>query len=316
MLEVLVVETAQEADNVKSLRLVREDGEPFPPFRGGAHIDVVGPTGIMRQYSLCSPPSDRGSLMIAVKREAESRGGSQALHEVRPGDRLSIAEPRNLLALADEADIHMLVGGGIGITPLLAMAYELHERGERFVVHYFARTRGEAAFLKLLEDSASFGGNVRVYIGIPRDEQTAIFAGLGTVLTNGSHVYTCGPVGFMNAVSNGVVDVIGEDNFHIEHFEAAEVDTSDDNAFEVELDTGEAFEIPADQSILAVLEANGIDVFKSCEEGICGSCISGVLEGVPDHRDNCLSAAEKKQGDKIALCVSRSLGKKLLIELY
>ncbi|WP_285363166.1 PDR/VanB family oxidoreductase [Microbacterium sp. LMC-P-041] len=316
MIEVLVVETAQEAENVKSLRLVRADGELFPPFRGGAHIDVVGPTGIMRQYSLCSPPSERGSLMIAVKREADSRGGSQALHEVQEGDALSIAEPRNLLALADDADLHMLIGGGIGITPLLAMAYELHDRGERFEVHYFARAREEAAFLTLLEGTASFGGSVRVYIGVPRDEQTAIFAGLGPILTSNSHVYTCGPVGFMNAVRNGVLDVIGEDNFHIEHFEAAEVDKSDDSAFEVELDTGEEFEIPADKSILSVLEENGIEVFKSCEEGICGSCISGVLEGVPDHRDNCLSAAEKKEGDKIALCVSRSLGRKLLIELY
>jgi len=110
--------------------------------------------------------------------------------------------------------------------------------------------------------------------------------------------------------------VVGERNVHVEHFEAAEIDTSEDDSFTVELDTGESFEIPADRSILSVLTDNGIDVFKSCEEGICGSCVSGVLEGVPDHRDNCLSAADKEAGDQMALCVSRAKSSKLVIELY
>lgn len=110
--------------------------------------------------------------------------------------------------------------------------------------------------------------------------------------------------------------MIGEDHVHIEHFVATEVDTSDDRSFTVELDTGEVFEVPADKSILAVLEDNGIEVFKSCEEGICGSCVSGVLDGTPEHRDNCLSATDKASGTQIALCVSRARSDKLVIELY
>ncbi|WP_206796066.1 PDR/VanB family oxidoreductase [Amycolatopsis sp. MtRt-6] len=311
-IEVRVAEVTEEAAGVRSLRLVRADGEPFGAFEAGAHVDVTGPTGVLRQYSVCSPPDDLSALLVAVKLEPESRGGSAALHTVVAGDTLEIGAPRNLLRLAGGADRHVLVAGGIGITPLLSLAYELRRRGEVFELHYFARKRAEAAFADLLEQWAE----VRLHIGVPRAEHPTLLKEVTSRLTPASHVYTCGPDGFMAQVSAVFAPVVGEDRVHIEHFVAAGIDTSGDQPLTVELDTGEVFDVPAGKSILAVLTENGIDVFKSCEEGICGSCVSGVLDGVPDHRDQCLSAAEKAAGDQMALCVSRALGERLKIELY
>ncbi|MFF1568059.1 PDR/VanB family oxidoreductase [Streptomyces sp. NPDC058293] len=314
--EVRVSEVSQETSEIRALRLVRGDGNAFGPFRAGAHIDVKGPTGVLRQYSLCGPPDDPSSLLIAVKREPDSRGGSAALHAVREGDRLEIGEPRNLLSLAEDADRHVLVAGGIGITPLLSMAYELHRSGAEFDLHYFARTREEAAFVDLLENRTEFPERVHLHFGTPRSERPPLLAELASGLTSRSHIYTCGPQGFMDQVTAAFTPRVGAERVHIEHFEAAEVDTSDDGAFTVELDTGEVFTVPVGRSILSVLEESGVAVFKSCEEGICGSCVSGVLEGTPDHRDNCLSATDKESGSQIALCVSRALSSKLVIELY
>ncbi|MGI5220370.1 PDR/VanB family oxidoreductase [Nocardia sp. CA-290969] len=313
--KVVVAEIVAETPSIRSLRLVREDGAPLGPYRAGAHIDVTGPTGILRQYSLCGPPTETASLTIAVKREPESRGGSAALHEVCAGDLIAIGEPRNILTVAPDADRHVLVAAGIGVTPLLSMAYELHATGAEFTLHYFTRSRAETAFLDLLENRAEFRDRVRLHTGCTRAEQRAALASVAAGLTGDSAVYTCGPAGFMDTVTEVVAPVVGIGNVHIEHFEAAAVDTSGDTGFTVELDTGESFEIPADRSILSVLEENGIDVFKSCEEGICGSCVSNVLEGEPDHRDNCLSVADKAAGDQMALCVSRSKSPKLVIEL-
>jgi ferredoxin-NADP reductase len=313
---VRVAEIIEETAEIRAIRLVREDGEPLGPYQAGAHIDVTGPTGVLRQYSLCSQPNAPSSLLIAVKREPNSRGGSQALHTVAVGDHLKISEPRNLLTLADDADKHILVAGGIGVTPLLSMAYELHRRGAEFELHYFARSREEAAFDDLLEHRVDFRHRVRLHFGVPRAEQPAVLEGAVPVLTLASHVYTCGPQGFMDQVASAFAPAVGEDHVHLEHFVATEIDTRGDKPFKVELDTGEVFEIPADKSILSVLTENGIEVFKSCEEGICGSCVSGVVEGTPDHRDNCLSAADRAAGDQIALCVSRALSDKLGIELY
>ena len=313
-LSVRVAETIDETPDIRLLRLVREDGIPFTPFVAGAHMDVTGPTGVMRQYSLCSAPGDPGSLLIAVKREKRSRGGSEALHEVEVGDRVLIGKPRNLISIASGADRHVLIAGGIGITPLLAMAYELYSWGEQFDLYYFARSQETAAFVPLLE-RVEFADHVTTHFGVPRSKQPEVYRSILSRTTAESQVYVCGPTGFMDAVKDTFAPVVGEDQVHIENFVASTVDTSNDVPFSIELDTGEQFEIPADQSILSVLEQKGIEVFKSCEEGICGSCVSGLIEGVADHRDNCLTQAEKEEGGQIAICVSRSKTPKLVIEL-
>jgi len=315
-LVVRIAEIVEETRDIRTLRLERLDGAPFTPFAAGAHIDVVGPTGVLRQYSLASAPYENDSILIAVKREPDSRGGSSALHEVAVGDHLKIGRPRNLVAIAEGADRHVLLAGGVGVTPLLAMAYDLYRRSAPFELHYFARSREETAFRELLEERAEFRDRVRLHLGLTIAEQEQVLRDIAGTLTADSHGYTCGPAPFMEQVAAVLGERIAADHVHIEHFAAAEVDATGDTAFTVELDTGESFEVPADRSILAVLEDNGIEVFKSCEEGICGSCVSGVLEGVPDHRDNCLSVADKAGGTQMALCVSRALTDKLVIELY
>jgi ferredoxin-NADP reductase len=313
---VRIAEITAETPDIRALRLVRDDGGPLGPYNAGAHIDVTGPTGVLRQYSVCSPPAETSSLLIAVKREPHSRGGSAALHSVAVGDQLTIGEPRNLLRLVDDADRTLLIAGGIGVTPLLSMAYELDHRGAEFEFHYFARSRADAAFVRLLEHDVPFRNRVRLHLGQPRTQHPALLAAALPALTPASHVYTCGPQGFMDHVTTVFAPAVGADHIHIEHFEAKQIDTGDDTPFTVELDTGEAFNIPADRSILSVLTEHGVEVFKSCEEGICGSCVSGVLQGIPDHRDNCLSSTDKAAGDQMALCVSRALSDKLVIELY
>lgn len=314
--KVVVSHIVDETPSIRSLRLVRDGGGALGPYEAGAHIDVTGPTGVLRQYSLCGPPTEPDSLLIAVKRELESRGGSDALHRIREGDILEISEPRNILGVAPDADTHLLIAAGIGVTPLLSMAYHLHDSGANFQLHYFSRSREHTAFLELLEERAEFRDRVHLHIGVTREQQKAVLVALAAPASSSSAVYTCGPEGFMDTVASIFTPAVGPDNVHIEHFVASDIDTSGDTEFIVEMDTGESFGVPADRSILSVLEENGIEVFKSCEEGICGSCVSGVLDGEPEHRDNCLSAADKAAGNQIALCVSRARSSKLVIELY
>lgn len=316
MFKVRVAEVLEETNNIKSFRLKREDGAPFDPYAAGAHIDIIGPTAVVRQYSLCSPPDEPEDYVVAVKLEAASRGGSAALHgQVEVGQELEISAPRNLLSVAHSADRHMLVAAGIGVTPMISIAYHLHRAGEEFELHYFARSRAEAAFCDLLEGRSGFGERVHFHFGVARDEQPEILYGMFAGLTGASHVYTCGPQGFMERVRASASAVVPEENVHIEHFQAGDpVDTDGDSEFEVEIDE-EVYAVPVGRSIVQVLADNGVEVDTSCQEGICGTCIMGVVSGVPDHRDQCMSNSEKKANDQIAACVSRAKTPRLVLEL-
>jgi ferredoxin-NADP reductase len=316
MFNVKVADIVDEAKGIKSFRLVRPDGTPFDPYPAGAHIDILGPTDVLAQYSLCSPPHEPDSYLVAIKREDGPRGGSAALHDrVTIGSELQISPPRNLLRLASDADRHILIAAGIGITPMLSLAFALHRQASRFELHYFARDREQAAFVDLLE-RVEFRSHTQMHFGLTRDEQLARLRAVTATANPSAHIYTCGPDGFMARVRELSAPVVGEDHVHIEHFEAAApADTDLDAAFEVELDTGEVFEVPVGTSIAEVLEDNGIDLDTSCREGICGTCVLDVLEGTPDHRDNCLTTREKKAGDRIAACVSRAKSRRLVVEL-
>ncbi|GGN39340.1 PDR/VanB family oxidoreductase [Streptomyces fuscichromogenes] len=315
MFPVTVTETVEEAGTVKILRLVRTDGTPLDPYPAGAHIDVTGPTGITRPYSLCGPPDDAGAYTIAVKREEDSRGGSQALHDkVQPGDELTVGTPRQLFGLVPQAREHHLVAAGIGITPLLAMAYELHARGVEFRLHYVARERAGAAFADLIESSA-FADRAVFHFGRGREATADRLATELAVLPADAHVYTCGPQDFMDQVAALATRTLPEDHVHRELFQAGTTSTGGDS-FEVELDTGEVYTVPADKTIAEVLEAAGAPLDTSCREGICGTCVLRVLEGEPDHRDHCLSAKEKVAGDQIAACVSRAKSPRLVVQLW
>lgn len=317
MIRVRVTEIVDETETVKCFRLVRCDGLTLGPYPAGAHIDVTGPTGITRQYSLCGPPYEADSHLVAVKCESASRGGSAALHErLRVGSELVVSRPRNLFGLVPDAGEYVLVGAGIGVTPLLSMAHQLHREGRDFRLHYFARSRELAAFTALLERGA-FAERVRFHFGVPRHEQQAVLAEVLSGVDATAHVYTCGPKEFMQRVAETVAatGALPEEHLHIEHFQAPEPPSVPGEEFELEIDTGEVFTVPADRSIVDVLEENGFDVDASCREGTCGTCVLPVLAGEPDHRDNCLTRREKAANDQIAACVSRARSSRLVVEL-
>lgn len=312
---VRIAEIQIETPEIRGLRLETLDGSPFEEWHSGAHVDVTGPTGVLRQYSLAGSPKDDSSIWIAVKREGPG-GGSAAIHDLKVGDHLKISKPRNMLGIATGAAKHVLIAGGIGLTPLMSMAFELYSWGADFELHYFARSREEMAFDDFLTERVEYRDFVTLHVGVPRDERPAVFETIAAGFPAETHVYTCGPEGFMDQVVAAFTPAVGADHIHVEAFTPKVIDTSGDTAFTVELESGEVFEIPSDRSILDVLEEAGCEVYRSCGEGICGSCVSGVLAGVPDHRDNCLSEKVKASNAEMALCVSRALTDKLVIELY
>ncbi|MEE3849710.1 PDR/VanB family oxidoreductase [Gordonia sp. LSe1-13] len=314
LMDVIVSDIVQETPSVKTFYLSNPDGTPIGKYSPGAHVDVVGPTAITRQYSLCSRPDGQETFAVAVKREENSRGGSAALHELAVGDALKISEPRNLLEIVSPAAHHVLVAAGIGITPMLSMARCMDVTGISFELHYFARTEEDAAFLPLLRDRCP--DKLHAHVGVPRDEQEVILSAALADIPTDTHVYVCGPEGFMAKVITTAERFVPADAVHSENFHAAaQPETSENSAFEVELD-GETFEVPADRSIADVLLDNDCDVDTSCEEGICGTCIMQVVEGSPEHRDNVLSKAEKESGEVMAVCVSRALGKRIVLDYY
>ncbi|GAC48777.1 PDR/VanB family oxidoreductase [Gordonia aichiensis] len=314
LIDVIVSDIVQETPTIKTIFLSKPDGTSMGSYSPGAHIDIVGPTALTRQYSLCSRPDGRESFAVAVKREANSRGGSVALHDLQVGDSLQISEPRNLLQIAEDATHHVLVAAGIGITPMLSMARYMDVHGISFELHYFARTAEEAAFLPMLQDRCP--EKLHAHLGVSRDEQDALLQSALAGATAGTHVYVCGPDGFMSKVIALAEQLVSAEAVHFEAFHASDQPSSDTNtAFEVELD-GETYEVPADKSIVEVLEANGCDVDTSCQEGICGTCIMQVLNGEPEHRDNVLTKAERDAGEVMAVCVSRTKGPKLVLDYY
>jgi ferredoxin-NADP reductase len=294
--------------------LSRIDGTPLGSYLPGAHIDVVGPTAVTRQYSLCSRPDAEDGFVVAVKREEKSRGGSAALHDLAVGDRLKISEPRNLLEIHSDAARHVLIAAGIGITPMLSMARYMDVHDIDFELHYFARTEQDAAFLPLLRDRCP--EKLHAHIGVTRQDQAALLEAALAAAGGDAHVYVCGPEGFMAKVIEQAQSHVPAEQIHFEHFHAAAApDASEDTAFDVELE-GETYHVPADRRIVEVLEENGCDVDTSCQEGICGTCIMQVLSGVPEHRDNVLTTSERASGEVMAVCVSRTRGERLVLDYY
>ncbi|MCA8235378.1 PDR/VanB family oxidoreductase [Burkholderia cenocepacia] len=310
------------AQDIRCFRVSRVDGQPFDTYEPGAHIDVTAPCGITRQYSLCGNPDERGSYLFAVKKEAQSRGGSRSLHDdVSVGAELSIGTPRNLFRLTDDASEHVLIAAGIGITPLLSMAYALHKRGARYRLHYFARSREHAAFVDALS-AEPFASHVTFHYGVEPDALAAELRRCVESIDPTAHVYTCGPGPFMDAVVAAAARRIPEDAIHLERFaaEPSEAVTAANAApaegFEVRLQrSGQSVRVAPDTSIVDALARIGIEVDTSCGEGVCGTCMVPVLDGEPDHRDHCLSKAERASNTVICCCVSRARSAVLVLDL-
>jgi len=293
------------AVGVVQLELVDPAGAPLPEWAPGAHVDLHLPGGHLRQYSLCGDPADRGRWQVAVLREPEGRGGSACVHDkVAVGDELAVAGPRNYFPLVD-APAHLFVAGGIGITPIRPMIAHLEQRGRPWRLVYGGRTRASMAYLDEL------AGDGRVEI-CPQDEVGLL--DLDAVLAAapaGAAVYCCGPEGLLRALEQRVP----ADRLHVERFAPKPV-TGVDAPFEVTLaSSGRTVPVPAGYSILAALEGAGVGVLSSCQEGTCGTCETGVLEGVPDHRDSVLTPAEQAAGDVMMICVSRAASPRLVLDL-
>lgn len=315
-LDVRVKRTKQEALDIKSFELVSADGSTLPPFTAGSHIDVHV-DDIVRQYSLCNDPNDSAHYLIAVKREPETRGGSRAMHErVKEGDKLAISKPRNNFPLAFEAKHHMLFAGGIGVTPMLSMARHLLALGASFELQYFTRSIQYAAFHDLLSAS-EFKGKVHFHYAL---EPEAVKSYLRKHLwhrPDGAHLYLCGPRPFMDLVESTAEVTWPPEAVHLEYF-AADPDSLSGprDTFTVKLAmAGGEYRIPADKSIVEALAAHGITIETSCEQGVCGTCLTGVLQGEPDHRDVFLTDDEKQACDKMMPCVSRAKSEVLVLDL-
>lgn len=289
------------------LDLVSPDGVELPVFAAGAHVDVLvdGAAGLVRQYSLCGPPHDRTRYRLAVLAETASRGGSLGMHRLRKGDRLRISRPRNRFGVSGEARRHLLVAGGIGVTPLLAMAHALEARGAEYELHYCARSRADSAFVEELENNS----HVRLHFDDGPDDQrfsTATYIGRPDPETA---IYVCGPGGFMDFVISYALGAgWPAEAIHKERFTPVQ-DTDEHTAggaFTVRLArTGGEYEIKEGESVLDVLLANDVDAPYSCQQGICGECIVRVLAGEPDHRDDILTDRERADG-MFTTCSSRA----------
>lgn len=316
MIEVQVVSRKTEAHGICSYELARLDESPLPAFSAGSHIDVHLPDGLIRQYSLCNHPDERHRYLIGVLKDPASRGGSQHLHEqINTGDRLQISEPRNLFPLVHEARRSLLFAGGIGITPILCMAERLAHCNADFELHYCARSSNRAAFVERIRQSA-FADRLFVHF----DEQPETLMNAAQVLANPQpdvHLYVCGPAGFMQHVLDSArTQGWAEDRLHREYFAAAAIDSSHDGSFSVKVaSSGQIIEIPADKTVVAVLESHGIDIPMSCEQGVCGTCLTNVLEGIPDHRDMFLTEEEQACNNQFTPCCSRSKSPLLVLDI-
>lgn len=306
-----------EAIDIKSFELVSADGQLFPPFTPGSHIDVHIAEGIIRQYSLCNGPDNTQSYLIAVKKEAASRGGSLAMHEnIKVGDTLFIGLPRNNFSLVPQAKRHVLLGGGIGITPLLSMARHLLAAGADFELHYFSRSVKHTAFRDVFS-GPEFKGKVVFHSALEADEVRACLRELLGSRPEGAHLYLCGPRFFMDQVEAAATAAWPAQAVHLEYFAADPISLAvPQDAFEVTLArSGGTYVIPEGQSIVDVLAQHGVQIEVSCEQGVCGTCMTGVVSGTPDHRDVFLSPEEKAGGDVMLPCVSRCKSPKLVLDL-
>lgn len=314
MIEVIVTRREDQAPAVSVFELRRPDGSPLPPFTAGAHVDVEIADGLVRQYSLCGNPADTDRYRLGILREQESRGGSAGIHrDFAEGTRLRISEPRNHFPLADDATHSILIGGGIGITPLIAMAWQLQQQGQSFELHYCVRAADQAGFIPELE--VAFPEQFHLHVSgdsaAGRLDAEALLVGADS----GTHLYVCGPAGFMDWVF-AAADQVGFPPAHIhrEYF-SAEVDTSG-AAFEVFAEaSGVTVQVPEGITIAEALREAGIRVDVSCEQGICGTCICDVIEGIPDHKDQFLNDEEREMNDQIAVCCSRALSDRLVLDI-
>lgn len=316
-MSVRVARKQQEAEDIVSFELVAENGQSLPAFSAGSHVDVQLRGGVSRSYSLCNPPHENHRYLIAVLRDAASRGGSQAMHDgVHEGQLLQISAPKNHFELAHDAKRHLLLAGGIGVTPVLCMAERLANTGGAFDMHYCTRSLPRTAFHQRIS-SAAYAQQVQFHFDDGAPEQKLDLTALLARPEDGVHLYVCGPKGFMDAVLTTARDKgWPEAQLHYEFFAGAVVNTEDDASFEVQVaSSGQIVIVPRDKTVVQALADAGIDVQMSCEQGVCGTCLTRVIEGIPDHKDLYLTPEEQAANDQFTPCCSRSKSARLVLDL-
>ncbi|MGO1120621.1 PDR/VanB family oxidoreductase [Rhodovibrionaceae bacterium A322] len=301
------------SNDTSAFRFEALEGTPFATASAGGHLDVhLGPD-LLRQYSLWDWDPDGRWASVAVKREDDGRGGSAAMHRLAEGEQITITGPRNAFTLNEDASHHLLIAGGIGVTPLFAMARTLTAKGKTPRVLYLTRNPEMAAFLPLLQD-LPLGDQLTV--SYSDTEGMTDFAALFKTLPAGTEVYVCGPEPMLQTILDAA-PLLPDGHVKFERFAPVVLEIEgEDRAFTVELDrTGQTFEVPADKSLLDVLLDADVDVDFGCSEGVCGACITDVISGEIDHRDGILDDGEKEAGDCMCVCVSRAKGDKLVLDL-
>ncbi len=314
---VRVVRKQVEADGICSFELADVAGEPLPAFAAGSHVDVHLPGGLTRQYSLCNDPAESHRYLIAVLREPASRGGSAVMHDaVHEGSTLAISPPKNHFALAHDASFHLLMAGGIGVTPILCMVERLAAVGASFQMHYAARTRARQAFADRIGGSR-FADRVRFHLDEGDAAQQLDISRVLAAQPAGTHLYVCGPRGFMDAVIAAARAAGWADGrIHFEFFSADVAPRVGDGTFEVQLaSSGRVIAVKPEQSVVAALAAAGVVIPTSCEQGVCGTCLTRLIDGQPDHRDSYLTPEEQAAGDQFLPCCSRAKTARLVLDL-
>jgi ferredoxin-NADP reductase len=299
------------AEDINLYELARPDGAPLPPAEPGAHIDLHLPNGMTRQYSLVIPDTSPRSYTLGIKRDPNSRGGSRYIFdELMAGQALTISAPRNHFALAAGAPHHVLIAGGIGITPIHAMTQKLRGDGAAFELHYAGRSRNQLAFRGELANAAFSHLHCD-------DEHGGALLDLARVIAlapQGSHFYCCGPAPMLEAF-RAVTAAIPQQRVHFESF-APTAEASRAGGFIVQLArSGREIFIAPGQSILETLREAGLTLDSSCQEGICGVCETKVISGIPDHRDAVLSEHEHAANDSMMICCSGCKGDRLVLDL-
>lgn len=316
---VRVQRRTQLADDIIGLELTSLDGLPLPAYSAGAHIDVELPNGLVRQYSLCGQGAGRYEIGILL--DPTGRGGSACAHrDIREGSEIRIGAPRNLFALVPSRHT-LLFAGGIGVTPILAMAQELAGGGADFRMHYCSRSAVRTAFLDRIRTSA-FSGRVQFHFDDGAPAQRFDAAAAVGAPDSATHLYVCGPRGYMDHVIATAKSLGWHDaNIHSEYFaappttSAARGEAAGDGRFELRLAGRDlVVSVPPGTTAAQALLAHGVPVPLSCEQGICGTCVMRVLDGVPEHRDLFLSDAEKAANDRFTPCCSRACSASLLID--
>ncbi|WP_171019978.1 PDR/VanB family oxidoreductase [Hydrogenophaga sp. 2FB] len=301
----------ETAEGVFGFELVPEDGLPLDRTEPGAHVEFIlqraGLPTLTRHYSLCNAPDETDAYVFGVKKETLSRGGSRHLHALQVGGRIVLGSTHNHFPLAREGSSHLLLAGGIGITPLLAMMQKLSLLEKAYELHYFVRGPSHVAFLDRLE-TARLEGRLHIHAGLDGAQTRKVLEEVLQPPGSDAHAYCCGPGAFMAAVEDIAAHRWPTEHLHFERFQA------DDSAlarperpFTVVMHkTGMRCDVHVGETIVGAMARAGIDLDTSCEQGVCGTCLTRVLEGTPDHRDAYLSNAERLSNTHILPCVSRS----------